>query len=129
MARNSLKTRAMSTRIHAFLISLSLATAGCEAADPSITDEVTLDGDDAKFDVAADIYVRTGDTSLWVDSYLGRRGSTFVLHGRTSRDITSGTSFDQAAPSGAFTNATARTLDVAWTLPDTESLADGADHF
>ncbi len=100
------------------------------AADAAPTDEidVTID-DDTKADATTEASVRAGDTTLWVTKSLIRRGDDFVLRGRTSRNLTDGSAFIFDDVYGAFTQKTARTFEVVWSLSEIRSLADGVDQF
>jgi hypothetical protein len=112
------------------LTSLALLSlmAGC-SAEPD-TSEATVElGDDGKADSASELYVRVSDTSLWVDGALTRSGSTFVLHGRSSRNLTWGNAFIADDAYGAFEQVGARSFTVSWSASEAPMLISGVNQF
>jgi hypothetical protein len=105
-----------------------LFLAAC-AADVATTDELDVAIDDGKADTTSEASVRAGDTTLWVGKSLARRGDEFVLRGRASRNLTDGNAFIFDDVYGAFTQKTARTFEVVWSLSEIRSLVDGVDQF
>ncbi|HTJ44106.1 MAG TPA: hypothetical protein VL463_18495 [Kofleriaceae bacterium] len=113
-----------------FLVSaLTLAASACGfATDDEITsDDVTApDGDKAD----AELSVRAADTTLWAQSYLARRGDTFYLHARTSRNLDGdGTGYVFDDPYGAYTKLSARVFEVAYGASELGPLSDGVNLF
>src|SRR4051794_36076409 len=71
------------------LLALALAIVpACTTSNDLDTDDIDAPDDDGKADAAADLSVRAGETTLWVDKALVRKGDAFVLHARTSRNLT-----------------------------------------
>ena len=101
-----------------------LVLAACTAP---ATEETEVAGDTAAD--AADPSVRAGDTTLSVSRDVARRGDTFVLRGKTSRNITGGNAFVNDDPYGAFSQVSPRVFEVAWQADEVRSLADGVDQF
>jgi hypothetical protein len=99
------------------------------AADVATTDELDVAIDDGKADSTSEASVRAGDTTLWVQKSLARRGDDFVLRGRASRNLTDGNAFIFDDVYGAFTQKSARTFEVVWSVSEIRSLADGVDQF
>lgn len=99
------------------------------AADVATTDDVDVAIDDGKADTTSEASVRAGDTTLWVQTSLARRGDDFVLRGRTSRNLTDGNAFIFDDVYGAFAQKSARTFEVVWSRSEIRSLADGVDQF
>ena len=93
------------------------------------TDDVEATEDDGKGDLAGELRVRASDTTLWVERFLERRGDAFVLHGRTSRNITSGNAFIFDDVFGAFEQKSPRTYEVAWQTSELRGVADGVNLF
>src|SRR4051812_23531720 len=93
------------------VVVLSLLSA-C-AADAPETDEVEAT-DGGKSDGASELSVHVSNTTVWVSPTLERSGDAFVMHGRTSRDITYGDAFVADDVYGAFTFPTAQTFEVSW---------------
>ncbi|MGE0872810.1 MAG: hypothetical protein AB7P03_29920 [Kofleriaceae bacterium] len=119
-------------------VSLALVVAGACTDSTSNDDgdditEVDASGDDGKADAASELKVRTGETSVWMTKQLERRetadGPLFVLRGRASRNITSGTGFVFDDPYGDFASNTPRTFEVAWPVSTARTLVDGVDQF
>src|SRR3569623_1200731 len=101
-----------------------LILAACAAP---ATDELDVAGDTAAD--AADPSVRAGDSTLSVARDVARRGVTFVLRGKTSRNLTGGNAFVNDDPYGAFALVSSRVFEVAWQVDEVRPLADGVDQF
>lgn len=100
------------------------------ATDAATTADVDVAiADEVKADTATEASVRAGDTTLWVQKSLARRGDDFVLRGRTSRNLTDGRGFIFDDVYGAFAQKTARTFELTWSVSEIRSLADGVDQF
>src|SRR5690349_2857164 len=100
----------------ASLLSLALAIApACFSSDlgPDTDDTEALD-DDGKADAATELSVRAGETTLWVDRALVRKGDAFVLHARTSRNLTDTRAFVFDDVYGAAEQKSARVFEVTW---------------
>src|SRR3954468_5589680 len=95
------------------------------ACTAPVTDDVDMAADGAAD--AADPSVRAGDTTLSVGRDVTRRGDTFVLRGKTSRNITGGMGFVIDDPYGVFTQVSPRVFELSWSTTDVRSLADGVD--
>lgn len=106
-----------------------LVLSACATVAGDDTDETTGDLDDGKADASTELYVRAGDTSLWMTQQVARRGDVFVLHGRTSRDITDGRGFIFDDVYGDFAHPTARTFDLTFPVSTARGLADGVAEF
>lgn len=123
---------AMLRRILTAACLFALAVPAC-VTDEDTTDEVdNPDGaDDAKADTAAELSVRAGDTTLWVRSAVERRGDTFYLHARTSRNLASDTGrgyvFDDVY--GAFAKLSPRVFEVGYGKSELGPLMDGVNLF
>jgi hypothetical protein len=120
----------------ALLVALSLAAAVAGACTEPVTgDEVEVpeDGGDGKADVASELRVRAGDTTVWMTRLLARRdvagAPTFVLRGRASRNLTGGLAFIEDDVYGDFAVKTARTFEVTWPVSTARGLIDGIDQF
>lgn len=117
------------------LFAAGLLAAAC--ADPAATDQYdeaeAPPDDDGKADADTELYVRAGDTSLWVTREVARRqapgGDLFVLRGRASRTITEGMGFIIDDPYGDFAIRSARTFEVTWPVDTARTLADGVNQF
>jgi len=117
------------------LFAAGLLAAAC--ADPGATDQYdeaeAPPDDDGKADADTELYVRAGDTSLWVTREVARRqapgGDLFVLRGRASRSITEGMGFIIDDPYGDFAIRSARTFEVTWPVDTARTLADGVNQF
>lgn len=112
---------------------IAVAFLGC-AGDPSgpavSVDEAApeaLDGE--KADAVSELRVRAGDTTVWTDRDLVRRGDTFVLEGRSSRNLTGGMAFVFDDPYGAFEVVSPRKFEVQWALGEISSLIEGVPQF
>lgn len=106
-----------------------LALSACATVAGDDTDETTGDLDDGKADASTELYVRAGDTSLWMTQQVARRGDLFVLHGRTSRDITDGRAFIFDDIYGDFAQKSTRTFDVTFPVSTARGLVDGVQEF
>lgn len=101
----------------------------CASDAAPTTDDVDVTIDDGKADASTETSVRAGDTTLWVQKSLIRRGDDFVLRGRTSRNLTDGRGFIFDDVYGDFAQKSARTFEVVWPVSTVRSLADGVDQF
>ena len=115
------------------VLAVSLS-AGC--AEPGVeVEEIEVPADDGegKADLASELRVRAGDTSVWITRALARRdvngGPAFVLRGRTSRNLTEGMGFIQDDPYGDFAAVSARTFEVTWSVSTARGLIDGVNQF
>ena len=124
----------MTRPIFALASLLAIAAPACMTDDAPVTDEVTAPdgaGDDAKADTATELSVRAGDTTLWVQQLVARKGNTFVVHARTSRnlvdDVGTGYVFDD--PYGAFAKKSARVFEVSYGVSELGPLEDGVNLF
>jgi hypothetical protein len=116
------------------LCSLILPLAGgCMTAgdpDPTTDELIAPDGiDEGKADAAAELYVRAGNTSLWVQPTLTRTADAWVLHARTSRNVTDGVGFVFDDPYGDFATTGARTFTVGYSLTAGGPILDGVNLF
>lgn len=107
---------------------LVLGLAACAAEGEFLDDEIEFDPD-AKADAASEMSVRTGETTVWMRQALERRGETFVMRGRASRNVTEGMGFIIDDPYGQFETKTARTFEVSWSVSEARTLVDGVDQF
>jgi hypothetical protein len=129
------RARVRSSRLLAITISALLAHAtGCmtdDAGDGAATDEVSApDGEsDGKADAAAELRVRAGDTTLWVQPTLVRTATAWQLHGRLSRNFVDGFGFVFDDPFGDVAKLSARTFEVAYGLTSSGPLLDGVNLF
>ena len=103
--------------------------AACTGGDDEIATDDIEAAEDGKADAATELRVRAGDTTLWVDRVLERRGDLLVLHGRTSRNITSGNAFVFDDVYGDFTQPTARTFEISWPDSTLRGVVDGVNLF
>lgn len=117
----------------AVVVALSFA-AGC--AEPAIeVEEVEVPEDDGegKADLASELRVRAGETTVWMMRALVRRdvegAPAFVLRGRTSRNLTGGFGFVEDDPYGDFAQPSARTFEVTWPVSTARGLIDGINQF
>ena len=115
-------------------LALSLTAAGC--ATPEVEHEeveVPAEGGDGKADDGAELRVRAGDTTVWMTRVVARRdiggAPTFVMRGRTSRNLTGGLGFILDDPYGDFAIRTARTFEVTWPVSTARGLIDGINQF
>lgn len=118
------------------LLILALLLSACVAPedDEIVTDEAELPDDDGgKEDAASELYVRAGETSLWVDKAFVRAtrdgASGLVMNGRTSRNLTDGMGFVFDDVYGAWRQNSARTFDLWWTDSELASLIIGVNQF
>lgn len=93
------------------------------------TDDVEGSADDDKADAATELRVRVGDTTVWMDKALVRRGDTIVLEGRASRNLVDGRAFVFDDVYGDFAQKSARTFEVAWPVSTARGLVDGVNLF
>ncbi len=107
---------------------LSICVAACAAEGEFLDDEIELDPD-SKADAAAELSVRTGETTVWMRQALERRGDLFVMRGRASRNVTEGMGFIIDDPYGQFEIRSARTFEVTWSVSEARTLVDGVDQF
>ncbi|CAN5526630.1 hypothetical protein BH11MYX1_BH11MYX1_25100 [soil metagenome] len=102
--------------------------AGCAAAgNGPETDNV--DASDVTSETRTELTVRSSDTTLWVDRAIERVGTTFVLHGRTSRNLTDGNAYIIDDVYGDWTQASPRTFQVSRGVAWASMLSDGVDQF
>jgi hypothetical protein len=126
--RTAVALRARVKRL--LLVLLSCAAPACAIDDAPATDEVTAPDDLDKADAAAELRVRAADTTLWAQPIVARRGDTFYVHARTSRDLAGdGTGFVFDDPYGAYAQVAPRTFEVAYDADELGPLADGVDLF
>ena len=120
-------------RTRALLTTLSLFATAVGCADDDVDEVEVSAGDDGKADAASELTVRAGDTTVWVSRLLARRdvagAATFVLRGRTSRNLTDGMGFIFDDPYGDFTVRSARTFELTWPVSTARGLMDGIDQF
>jgi hypothetical protein len=118
----------------ALLLASAAATAvGCAAADDS-SDEVNEVEGDATSDGSSELYLRTGETSLWMNQALTRRvgehgGEELVMRGRTSRNIEDGRGFIFDDVFGDFFIKSPRTFEVVFGVQSSRGLTDGVPQF
>ncbi len=109
---------------------ISLSACATDPGDPE-TDEVTVDEDDGKADAASELSVRTGDTTLWVNKLLERRGDDFVLRGKTSRNLAEDGVreyvFDDIY--GEPRIKSARVFEISWPVSQATMVANGVNLF
>ncbi|HEU0033075.1 MAG TPA: hypothetical protein VFQ53_20725 [Kofleriaceae bacterium] len=111
-----------------WLLTLLLVTAcASDSLDP--TDDVEAADDDGKADLDPELRVRAGDTTLWVDRALERRGDQFVLHARTSRTLVGGHAFIFDDVYGDFAQPSPRVYEVSWPSSTARGVADGVQLF
>jgi hypothetical protein len=109
---------------------LALVVAACAEGGDSLVDETEVSPElETKADTATELSVRAGDTTLWVNKSVARRGDVYVLRGRTSRNITDGNGFIFDDVYGDFAKKTARTFELTWPVSTARGLADGVDQF
>lgn len=103
--------------------SLLLLLAAC--GEPS--DETEIDEGEA---LTETLRAREGDTTVWVDRYVARRGDSFAIHGRTSRNLTEeGTGFIFDDIYGAYAKKSARTFDMSYGLSEIGVMTEGTPLF
>lgn len=119
-------------RFVSLMLFSALATA-CAADDPGSfddTDDVDAPEDDAgKADAASELSVRAGDTTLWVNRTLEKRGDAWILRGRTSRTLTGGFSFVFDDPFGDWSQKSARVFEVRYDIQSGRTVPDGVNLF
>ncbi|HTL31946.1 MAG TPA: hypothetical protein VL326_02410 [Kofleriaceae bacterium] len=109
---------------------MALVVAACAEGGDSIVDETEVSPElDTKVDAASELTVRAGDTTLWVNKTISRRGDLYVLRGRTSRNLTDGHGFIFDDVYGDFAKKSARTFELTWPVSTARSLVDGVDQF
>lgn len=120
-------------RLVSLMLFTALATSACAADDPgsfSDTDDVdALDDEAGKADSATELSVRAGDTTLWVQKTLEKRGNAWILRGRTSRNLTGGFSFVFDDPFGEWTQVSARVFEVRYDIASGRTVPDGVNLF
>ncbi len=109
-------------------LALVFALAACADASPDGTGEAEVAAD-ATTVAGTELNVRAGDTTLWIRHDVTRSGDNFVLHGRTSRNLTGGNGFVFDDPYGDFSQPSARTFELTWPVSTARTLADGVDQF
>src|SRR5690349_21522955 len=110
-----------------FRLLACLALIGCAVEQGVDTEDVVSEDD--KSDAATELRVRVGDTTLWMDKALVRRGDDLVLSGRTSRNITDGRAFIFDDIYGDFAQRSARTFEVTWPISTARGVVDGVNLF
>jgi hypothetical protein len=111
-------------------LALVFVVAACAEGGDSLVDETEVSPElETKADTATELSVRAGDTTLWVNKSVARRGDLYVLRGRTSRTLTDGNGFIFDDVYGDFAKKTARTFELTWPVSTARSLADGVDQF
>lgn len=121
----------MATRPSALLLSAFLAAC---AGDVGSFDEVEApDGDAAHADGTSELRVRASETTLWVRTHLAREdrdgADTFVLRGRTSRNLEDGRGFVFDDVYGQWTQRGPRSFELAWTAGESRSLLHGVNQY
>ena len=111
-------------------LALVLAVAACAEGGDSVLDETEVSAEvDTKADASSELSVRAGETTLWVNKTVARRGDLFVLRGRTSRNLTDGRGFIFDDVYGDFAQKTARTFEMTWPVSTARGLVDGVNQF
>ena len=111
-------------------LALVFVVAACAEGGDSLVDETEVSPElETKADTATELSVRAGDTTLWVNKTVARRGDLYVLRGRTSRNLTDGNGFIFDDVYGDFAKKTARTFELTWPVSTARSLVDGVDQF
>lgn len=105
----------------------AIVMAAC-AVDEDQTEDVEAPSDD-KADTTTELRVRVGETTLWMDKALVRRGDDIVLQGRTSRNITDGRAFIFDDIYGDFVQKSPRTFEVTWPVSTARGVVDGVNLF
>ncbi|MEO8705408.1 MAG: hypothetical protein ABI867_35530 [Kofleriaceae bacterium] len=109
---------------------LVFACWSCAGEDFEVTDDVEVPADDGgKADADSELRVRAGDTTLWIDRAIERVGADFVVHGRTSRNITDGNAFIFDDVFGEFHQQSARTYQVVFRGGELPGFVDGVNLF
>lgn len=125
-----------SSAVLALAVASSLSLVACVddgGFDPTQTDEV--EPADDKADTLADLQLRVGETTLWVDRVLARKveggRTSWVLHGRTSRNLIDGDNrayiFDDIL--GDFVLRGPRSFDVQYGVTSSGPMLDGVNLF
>jgi hypothetical protein len=109
---------------------LACTLPACSAADPAdlTPDEIELT-DDAKTDSVAEVSVRAGLTTLWIDRALPASGGRFWLMGRTSRELTDGRGFVFDDPYGEYEALGKKSFRLGYSNTDIASLVHGVNQF
>ena len=119
-------------RAHLIYAALLAAAPACAIDGALDTDESTADvtGDSAAVPTT-ELSVRAADTTLWVKPIVARDGAAFGLHGRISRNLTTGTgtAFVDDDPYGAYAQRSARVFEVTYGADELGPLEDGANLF
>jgi hypothetical protein len=115
-------------RSTAFLFLASLTLGAC-AADSIDTDELVASGDDGKADTATELSLRAGETTVWVQQVLARKGDAWVLHGRTSRNLQGGNAYVFDDVFGDFSQPSVRTFEVSYGTTSSGPLLVGSNLF
>lgn len=116
-------------RVRWLLVFACAAACATDAEPELVTDDLEVPDEDGKADVSNEVRVRVGDTTLWVDRWLERKGDAFVLNGRTSRNITRGNAFVFDDVFGAFEQRSLRTYRVSWQTSELRGVVDGVNLF
>jgi hypothetical protein len=119
-------------RLACLALTALLIAPACAVSGELDTDEVEA-GEDGKTDDATELYLRAGDTSLWMNRLLVRRdteqGPALIMRGRTSRNLTDGRGFIYDDVFGEFSIRSARTFEVAFPISSSRGLTDGVQQF
>ena len=110
-----------------FRLLACVALIGCAVDEVDQTEDIVVEDD--KSDAATELRVRVGDTTLWMDKALVRRGDDLVLSGRASRNITDGRAFIFDDIYGDFAQRSARTFEVTWPISTARGVVDGVNLF
>lgn len=101
------------------------------------TDEVFASSSeiaDGKADAARSLRARTGNTTVYVDTWLTHDtrendAQVLVLRGRSSRNITDGFGFVLDDPYGQWAKRGARSFELTWSSTEAASIAGGVNQF
>ncbi len=111
-----------------WLLVLPLASACADQPEPQ-TDEVDDVGSEGKADGADVLRVRVSDTTVWVDHFLARRGTSFVITGRASRNLEGVSAFINDDVYGQAAQPSPRTFEIAYGTSEIRPMLDGTDLF
>lgn len=120
-------------RAPALLLAAVASVAACTEVDEVDEVEVAADGVDGKADATAELKVRAGDTSVWVQTWLVRGESegrpAYLLRGRTSRNLTDGNVYIFDDVYGEFLQRGPRSFELVWTVSTPVQLLEGVQMF